>query len=257
MADDLIRAFRQKLADGLVLGPFSESMDPMFIEATGHAGMDYVILDLEHGPNTIATLGDLVRAAQVAGVLPIVRVSRDEQIGKALDLGAGGVQVPHVTSAERARAVLDAARFAPEGHRGVCRYVRAADYSAKERFAYFREANEAVIVLQVEGTEGLANLDDILTVKGVDVIFVGVYDLSQSLGVVGQVDHPKVTEALESIAAKCRERGVAVGTFVEDVATARQWHAKGLAYLSYSVDVGIFVDACRDIAAGVHGDADA
>ena len=253
MVTEMIRQFRKKLANGLVLGPFSKSMDPAFVEAMGHAGMDYVILDLEHGPNDVTTLADLIRAAEVAGLLPIVRVRSDEQIGQALDLGAGGVQVPHVAGAERARKVIEEARFAPLGRRGVCRYVRAADYSAKDRFAYFREANEAVIVLQVEGTEGLANLDGILGVEGVDVIFVGVYDLSQSLGIVGQVEDPRVSGKLVEIRDRCRERGIAVGTFVESVEAARRWHAMGLSYLSYSVDVGIFTDACRQIAQGVKG----
>ena len=248
--------FRRQLKSGPVLGPFSKTSDPAMVETIGHAGMDFIILDLEHGPNDIVNLGELIRAAQVSGMAPVVRVGSYDQIGRALDLGAVAVQIPHVNSAAQAREIVDAARFAPDGHRGVCRYVRAAAYGVTEKQRYFREANEAVVIAQVEGIEGLGNLAEILGVPGIDVIFVGVYDLSQSLGVTGQVDHPDVEAALRDVVTQCREKAIPVGTFVETPETTRKYRDMGINYLCYSVDVGLLADAVKGVVETVRGRGD-
>ena len=249
MITGMIRQFRAKLGDGPVLGPFSKTEDPAMIEAMGYAGFDFLIIDLEHGPNTVRSLQNLVRAAQLSGILPIVRVKEDlpNVIGEVLDIGAGGVQVPKITTADEARMVIQTAKFAPLGMRGVCRYVRAAEYSAKDRFEYFQEANEALVILQLEGHKALENAEDIIRVPGIDIIFVGPYDLAQSLGVMGQTDHPDVAAKVRKIAALCAEKGIAVGTFVETPPAAVKWSGLGVRYISYKVDTGIMLDASRQI----------
>ncbi len=253
MLTSMIRAFKEKLRREPVIGPFSKTEDPAFIETLGHAGFDFVILDTEHGPNSTRSLQHLVRAAQIGGALPIVRLKENAPftVGEALDIGAGGVQAPQINGAAEAHELIQRARFAPAGRRGVCRYVRAADYSALPREDYFREANEAVLVVQIEGEAGLANLNEIIAVPGIDIVFVGPYDLSQALGLTGQVDHPRVKEKVRQIAATCRAAGLAVGTFVESPATAREWAGLGVHYLCYSVDVGIFLQAGREIVKAV------
>lgn len=250
MITEEIRNFKKKIAEKPVIGPFSKTEDPAFIEAMGYAGLDFVILDLEHGPNTIKSLQNLVRAAQISGLFPIVRVKEDQAsvIGEALDIGAGGIQVPQITSAEDARKVIKLAKFAPEGMRGVCRFVRAAQYSSMDRFEYFKESNEAVIILQLEGEEAIVNLDEILEVPGIDIIFIGPYDLSQSLGVAGQVDHPLVSKKMKEIIEKCLLKNIVVGTFVDNADGARKWKDLGVRYISYSVDVGIFYEKCKELA---------
>lgn len=230
-----------------LVGPFSKTSDANVIEALGFGGMDFAILDLEHGPNDISNLGGLIRACETSGMYSVVRVQTDEQISRALDLGAKAVQVPHVNCAADAQRAVDAARYAPQGHRGVCRYVRAARHSATPKEDYFTSANDISVIAQVEGTEGIANLDEILEVAGVDVIFVGVYDLSQSLGMTGQADHPKVLEALEAVTAKASSKGIPVGTFVESIDRAKQMRALGIHYLCYSVDVGFLYEHARCI----------
>ncbi len=231
-----------------VLGPFSKTCDPLMIEAMGDGGMDFVILDLEHGPNDISTLGSLIRAAESRGMLPIVRVGNDDQVGRALDLGAGGIQMPHVNSAERAQQGVELARFAPKGKRGVCRYVRAAHSGAMDRDLYFRQANDALVIVQVEGREGVEHLPRIIEVAGVDIVFVGVYDLSQAIGRIGQVDHPEVKAMLQNVARQCAAHDVACGTFVESAEHVRQALVSGMRYLSYGVDVGLMATACRQVA---------
>jgi 4-hydroxy-2-oxoheptanedioate aldolase len=255
MITEMIRKFRKKLNKGPVLGPFSKTEDPAMVEAMGHAGFDFLILDLEHGPNSVRSLQNLVRAAQLSGILPIVRVKEDlpNVIGEVLDISAGGVQVPKITAAGEARAVIQAAKFAPLGMRGVCRYVRAADYSAKDRFEYFKEANEALVILHLEGRKALENAGEIISVPGVDVVFIGPYDLAQSLGIMGQVDHPAVAGKLREIVKLCAPKGIAVGTFVETPRSAAKWIKLGVRYISYKVDTGIMLDAGRQIVGEIMG----
>lgn len=191
---DIVNNFKNKLNGDGVVGIFSKTCDPGFIEVLGYAGADYVIIDLEHGPNSVQSVQNLIRGAQVAGIMPIVRVKEScaSVMGEALDIGAGGIQVPQITTKADAEKVMERTKFSPIGERGVCRFVRAAQYSAKDRFEYFKEENEKVTILQIEGQEGIDNIDDILTVDGIDVLFIGPYDLSQSLGVPGEIDNPLV-----------------------------------------------------------------
>lgn len=247
-----IQEFRDKLNQGFVFGPFSKTSDPAFIEAMGFGGFDFVILDLEHGPTSVQHLQHLIRAAEVSGIFPIVRVKEHNLslIGEALDIGAGGIQIPQVTDAQSAQQVVRAAKFSPAGMRGVCRFVRAANYSATDRFDYFRAANETVVIVQLEGKEALDHLEQIIAVPGIDIVFVGPYDLSQSLGVPGKIDHPLVAETIREIVAKCLHHRITVGTFVDTLADAQKWGGLGVKYLSYSVDVGLFYEKCKaDVAA--------
>lgn len=242
---DLILHFRQRIAEGPVFGPFSKTSDPAIVETLGRAGFDFIILDMEHGPNSIETVQNLIRAAQLSKMAPIVRIpSGDyEMIGKALDIGAAGVQVPQITCADDVKAAIEHAKFAPLGMRGVCRFVRAAGYSSMDKADYFSRANETLVIVQIEGQAALDNLDEILAVDGVDIVFVGPYDLSQSLGVSGEVEHPLVIEKMKQIVKVCLDKNVFVGNFTETVSQTRMWAAQGLRYMSYSVDVGIVYEA--------------
>ena len=244
-----LKEFKSKLHAGTVIGTFSKTCDPAFIEVMGYTDMDFVILDLEHGPNGVQTLQNLIRAAEISGIAPIVRVKEDALhiIGEVLDIGAAGIQVPQISDIAQIKKIVSATKFAPLGERGVCRFVRAADYSVKDRHEYFKEANEALIILQLEGEEALQNLDSIMEAEGIDIFFVGPYDLSQSLGVQGQIKHPSVVSAIEEIVEQGKQKNVAVGTFVDTIEDGLFWKAKGISYIAYSVDVGIFADGCKAI----------
>lgn len=250
----MIKKFREKLKQGVV-GCFSKTEDPAIIETMGYAGADFVIIDLEHGPNTIRSAQNLIRAAQISGLFPIIRVKEENKgvMAEALDIGAGGIQVPQITSRAEAEDVIRRTRFSPVGERGVCRFVRAANYSSKDRFQYFKDANEAVLVLQIEGQGGIDALPEILEVEGIDVIFIGPYDLSQSLGLVGQIDHPLVEEKMRQIVALCKQKNILVGTFTDTIENARKWRALGVSYIAHSVDMGIFHDAIKGLVTDIKG----
>lgn len=249
MLDSLIKNFKNKIKDKPVIGIFSKTSDPAFIECCGHAGFDFIILDMEHGPNSLYNMQHLIRSAQIAEILPIVRVKPGcfSLIGEVLDIGAGGVQVPHIKCANDVMNIVRLAKFYPEGERGLCRYVRAADYSHMDKDDYLNKANECLIIIQIEGNEAIDNLKEIINVGGYDILFVGPYDLSQSLGIPGQVNHKLVEEKIKEIVRECKSKNILIGNFTDTEEDLLKWADIGVRYLSYSVDTGIFYSACKDI----------
>lgn len=240
--------FRKMLMDGkCVYGPFMKTTDSMFVEIAGLAGFDFVILDMEHGPGTFESQQGNIRAAELSGVVPIIRVPElnENMIGKALDIGAAGVQIPQIRTAGEARMAVEYSRFHPYGMRGVCRFVRAAGYSSRERKEYFDDSVGLLVIVQLEGTEAVKNLDEILDVEGIDIIFIGPYDLSQSLGVPGEVESETVVSRMKEIIQRAADKGKTVGTFVDSMKMLKLWRDAGVRYLGWSVDSGIFMDACR------------
>ena len=222
------------------------------VELAALAGFDAVILDQEHGPIGVETLPPLVAAARGAGLTCLVRVPecRAKQIEAALDSGADGVLVPHVSSAEAAAETVAAARFAPEGRRGANPYVRAASYSANERF--FAEANErAACLALVEGTQGVRAIDEILAVPGLDAVFIGPVDLSAALGIPGQPEHPDVVETVRGLVEKGHGRGVATAVFAPTPEAARRWLGLGVRLVALSVDTGLILEGFRAALAEV------
>ena len=169
-------------------------------------------------------------------------------ISIALEIVVTGGQDPQISCRADAEAVVKASKFSPIGERGVCRFVRAADYSSKERNSYFESANDkTMIIIHIEGIEGVENIDDILEVEEIDVVFIGPYDLSQSVGLSGQVDHPHVEELMKSVVNKALKKGKSVGTFVDNDIAAKKWRAHGVKYISYSVDMGMIYDKFKEV----------
>lgn len=248
---------KRKLQRGeMVVGPFVNCSYPAFIEIVGMAGFDFAIVDMEHGPLSVETAEDLCRAGQLAGLDPIVRVSANDapQIQRALDIGSAGVQVPQIETRAQAEAVVRAARYAPLGMRGISLFTRAGDYTVFGTEGLTDGLNEEqLVIIHIEGVRGLENLDEIVTVPGIDVVFLGPYDLSQSFGIPGQVNDPRVVQGMEAAVVKIRAAGKAAGTFAADADTAKRWMGAGVQYLSLGVDVGIFAAACRGLVSQVKG----
>jgi 4-hydroxy-2-oxoheptanedioate aldolase len=239
-----------------VFGTFMKLPSSQVVEIFGLAGLDFVILDTEHGPLSFESIETLILAAEVAGINPLVRVYDNDSalIGRALDLGAQGVLVPHISTAEAAARLAEASRFYPEGSRGICRYVRAARFSSTDRGDFFKRANaETLTVAMIEGTEGVANLDAILEVPGIDLVFVGPYDLSQALGVPGEVDNPLVLEAMSQIAKTAQVHKVALGTFADDPKTAVRWAEAGVQLIAVSTDVGLIYEKAKQTVHDLRG----
>lgn len=231
-------------------GVFVDAPTISHVETLAVAGFDFVILDQEHGHINAESLVHLVSACDHFGIASLVRIPTLASwlIGPALDCGSSGVQVPFVSTADEAEAAVAAARFAPDGERGVHVFLRGGQYGALGAEGFFRACNEnQAVVLQVEGQRGVDNLDAIAAVPGYDSIFIGPYDLSQSLGVTGQTGHPKVVEVIEKAVALCQEHGKVVGTFVNTPEDAAKWAERGVGMVSVSCDTNIFYRACTDL----------
>jgi 4-hydroxy-2-oxoheptanedioate aldolase len=230
-------------------GPFVRIADPAITEIMGYAGFDFVIIDTEHGPMNVSQAENLVRAAKLSGVAPLIRVreNSDTMITRALDTGASGVQIPQINTVESAKYAVESSKFYPKGNRGVCKFTRNAEYSNIPREDYFQKSNEnTLVVIQIEGIEGVRNIDRILDVPDIDVLFLGPYDLSQSLGLAGQVTHPKVLSTIEEVTKRAREKKIIVGSFADKKETIRMHKNMGIQYLSYCIDTGLIYEAAKN-----------
>ena len=218
------------------LGVLVSVAAPELVELATLAGFDTVILDAEHGALGPRELGMLVIAARSRQARSWIRVARlDPQlIGLALDLGADAVLVPQIGSAEQARAAVAAARFAPQGARGANPWVRAGDWSGSPE--WYAEANNlAEVHLMIEGQGGFDALDDILT-SGCTGVFVGPVDLSHAVGLPGQIDHPHVIGAVQSVLHDSAEAGVRTGVFAGSAIAARRWAQAGADLVALGTD---------------------
>ena len=191
------------------------------VEMLGYMGYDWVLIDNEHGSITVDTSEDMIRAAELTGVAPIVRpvTNRPEVIAPFLDRGAWGVQVPHVNTREEAQAAVAACKYFPEGQRGSFSRGRPANYGigGVKTADYFAQANaETLVCLMLEEVVAIENIDEICKVKGVDVLFIGSGDLSQSMGHPGQQAHPEVLAVMEKGVKRIREAGVVAGVSCPD-----------------------------------------
>jgi len=246
---------KSKLAqDQPVFGPFMMLPAPGLVEMAGLAGFDFVLLDMEHGPHSIETVEHLVRAADAVDVPALVRVPENSAgwITRALDTGASGVCVPHVSTPAAAESAVRAAKFAPLGQRGVNAASRAARYANLDAQDYFRRAGEEVLLLaQIEDRQGAESIGDILRVEGMDVIFIGPYDLSQSCGMLGEVADPKLREIIVRVIRECRAKAMTVGIFEGDAARLPAWRHEGVRLFGVGTDIDLFGDACRSKLRGI------
>lgn len=234
---------KQMLSRGeAALGCFIGIPAPGLVEMAGYAGFDFVIIDNEHGPLAWETVENMLRAAEIAGVPAVVRVPTNSpvEILKALDVGAAGVQVPWVNSPEEARRAVQAARYHPQGNRGIAFSTRAAGYGLRGGQAFVERSNrDTLVILHVETVQALEALPRTLEIPGIDAMFFGPSDLSQSMGYPGQPSHPDVVAAIERGVALCRSRGVVAGTIISEPTGFQRWAAAGVQYIPTTINAVI------------------
>lgn len=233
---------KQKMAAGQnVLGLLNSVPSPWLVEMIGYAGYDFVILDMEHLAVNPETVESLVRAAECAGLIPLIRVPAcvPDVITRALDTGALGVVVPRVNSPEQARQVVRASRYHPLGERGITG-GRTTGFGTLDLGSYMERANrEILVVLMIEDREGVERIDEILAVPGIDWVLEGALDMSQSYGVPGDAQHPDVQAALQRIATACQRHGVAFCALPRLPEQAAQWRQEGVRAMLLGEDRGL------------------
>jgi len=237
MRDNLTK--RALRAGKPVFGCFVRYPDPTLVEVVAYHGWDFVVFDGEHGTLEPRECENLVRSAELHDVTPIVRVPTNQPhvILRLMDTGAQGLHVPWVGDAEDADRAVRSVKYQPRGQRGLAG-VRAADYGQRGALGeYVRKANEeTLVVVHVETANAVDQVDAIARVDGIDVVFLGPSDLSQSLGVPGEVRHPTVLEYLDRAAAATLAAGKALGVTVPDAEAARDWIARGATYITTGLE---------------------
>ena len=246
----------QRIAEGQVpvghmLMEFGTRGIAKIVEA---AGVDFVLLDMEHSGIDFARIADLVAWFKATPVAPLVRVPQAfyHFIARCLDAGALGVMAPNVETVEQARAIVDAVKYAPEGRRGLGLGAAHNDYIMPQPAEYLREANaNTSVICQIESVRGLENLEAIAAVPGVDVLWVGHYDLTQSMSIVGQFQHPRFLEALARVAEAARRAGKAAGIQPGSREQAAEWMKLGYNVISFSSDIAVYRTALAGAVAAV------
>lgn len=226
------------LAGETLFGTFLNLGSIQAAEMCAHAGLDWVLVDLEHGSGTEADLLPQLSAIASAGVTALVRVEEGTRlrIGRALDLGADGVMVPQVGSVTAARDIASWLRFPPSGKRGVALFTRGLRYGIGGHDSVDTRNDEIVGIVQVESRELVAAASDMAAVDGIDVLFVGPADLSHALGIRGQLDHPDFDAALRTVADAARANGKAAGIMLWKPEEATRYAALGYTFFSLSTD---------------------
>lgn len=218
-----------------VFGCFVRYPDATLIDVLGYQGWDFLVFDAEHGTIEPRDCEQMVRAAELHAVTPIIRVTTNTPpvILRYMDTGAHGLHVPWVNSMQETEAAVRAVKYQPAGTRGLAG-VRAANYGQSGSFKdYVAQANaETLVVIHIETAEAIDALPRMVTVPGVDVFFIGPTDLSHSLGVPGQAEHPLMQAALQRITDTVAESNAALGVMVSTMEAAREWRARGAHYIT-------------------------
>lgn len=223
-------------------------LDPEVAIVLAAAGLDFFFIDTEHSTTTYAQIQGLCRSGRGAGIIPLVRVTQNEAslITRALDVGAMGIIVPHVNSAAEARAAMKVLKFPPLGQRGFGLGSIVTDLKGKSAQEEVDSANrETLAVMMIESPEGLECVDEIASVPGVDVLFVGPYDLSLSLGILEQFDSPVYWGAIEKVINAGKKAGIAVGLQSKNMAMLKRAREMGARFIIYSSDFSTLLDGYK------------
>jgi 4-hydroxy-2-oxoheptanedioate aldolase len=243
-------ALKEKIKHGeQVLGAFLGIYSPPLVEMLGYAGFDFVVIDDEHGAFSSSELENIIRTADSVGLTPIVRVSYDpSSIQKALDRGAKGVQVPMVNTKEDALEVVRRTKFPPYGDRGVSYSIRPARYGKDSGKSYLDECNENImIIVHIETPEAANNFEDIVSVNGIDLAFIGSTDLSVSMGYqLEGASHSEVQKIINDLFIKGKELKVPIGTVASSSSATNDGFEKGAQFISIVLN-NIITSALNDV----------
>lgn len=212
------------------------------------AGAEYVILDAEHAATSDETISTMIAGMRGTECVPMVRVQTTQYqfISRVLDAGALGIMVPMVETKEQAELIVRSAKYPPLGRRGAAFGVAHDGYEAGDFVATMASANEQqLLIAQIETRTGLENIDAIGAVEGIDVLWIGHFDLTNSLGIPGQFQHREYLDALEACVATCRKHGKAAGFMASSPADADAMIARGFRAIAYWGDIWIYQSALR------------
>jgi 2-keto-3-deoxy-L-rhamnonate aldolase RhmA len=244
---ELIKTKRQ------FIGSFVMIPAPEVVEIAAYSGLDFIGIDEEHTQFASETAANLLRAAEAADVPCVIRVPEGSEvyIKKALDIGAAGIIIPNIAERHQLEKAVRFAKFSPMGARGACPCVRANQYGRGDNRYYDISNRDTAVMALVEGTDGINNFDEIITVPGVDAIYLGPVDLSLSLGLGGDIYDRRVTDALEIMIKKTQAKGICIGVFSMKIDDAKKWLGKGVDFIMFNTDTVLFQEKYQEVVEGI------
>jgi len=246
-------AFKTALARGRrLVGSWSMMANANAAEAMGRVGFDFLTVDVEHAPYGQSELVECLRAVELTGTLPVVRLPDHgaTTIKRALDVGARTIMVPMVETAEEARRIVDLTRYPPVGHRGYALMTRASHYTAVADYAA-TATDSLCVIAQIETPEALARMEEIGSVPGIDALFVGPGDLSASMGHPGNPGHPDVQNAVADFVRRSNALGKPAGTVFGSPSQVARCFADGFRYVAVASDLAFMIGHARTALAQV------
>ena len=246
---------------GTSIGTFMfEFCTPGISQIAAQAGAEFTVFDMEHTGWSIETIRMLIATARSTEMIPMVRIPATEYhfVARVLDMGAMGIMVPMVESVAQARKIVESAKYPPIGRRGAAFTVAHDDYTGGDIVEKIQTANsQTLLIAQIETAVGVRNVNEIAAVEGIDVLWIGHFDLSNSLGIPGQFDHPQFQDAVAQVLAACRHHKKAAGFLANDIAGGQRLLDQGFRMLSYGGDLWLYqavlqsgVDALQKHASG-------
>jgi|TARA_B100001750_G_C15514740_1_gene606227 4-hydroxy-2-oxoheptanedioate aldolase len=243
-------------SEEVCFGSWSIVYNPLLVEIITSTEIDFLIFDSEHGPwnfNQIIESSMICEKNQVSPIMRVPDISRGN-ISKAFDSGIHGVQVPNIGKKEEAEMVVDFSKFTPVGSRGFSPFTRSSNYSYQFSEALINKANDnTAVIIHIENKEGLDNVDEILDQKHIDIVFLGLFDLSLILNQPGHIDHPDVKEKFTFIAEKVISSGKILGSIVTNKDQIEFLTENKVRYLTYSADCQIISDEYNKIFNNLKG----
>ncbi len=229
------------------MGAWLHLASPIVTELLGLAGFDFLLIDMEHGYGDYQTLLAQLQAMQVGSATPIVRVQWNDCaiIKRVLDMGVKGVMIPCINNRKECEAAIKACKYPPEGTRGIGP-IRAAGYG--DFTSYIEQANsEILVIIQIESEEAVENIDDILQVPGIDMVFIGPNDLAASLGPINDLKHPTVLKAISKIENATQKTNVALATISNNWDEAQTLYQRGYQMLTLCSDVTLLTQGATEL----------
>lgn len=242
---------KRKLNDGgRSIGTFLFEFNTTGIgRIAAEAGAEFAVFDMEHTGWSVESIRMLIATTRSTEMIPYVRIPATEYhfIARALDMGAMGIMVPMVESAEQAETIVASAKYPPVGRRGAAFGVAHDDYSGGDIVEKIATANsETHLIAQIETVAGVENVEAIAAIDGIDVLWIGHFDLTNSLGIPGQFDHPRFKEAIDAVLAACRQNNKVPGFMAGSIEDGKTLLDRGFRMLAYGGDLWLYQNAIRE-----------
>ena len=249
--DNMNKSLKKQLKEGAsVLGAWQVIPSTLVSNIICRSGFDFLIIDMEHGPFCFESSIDIINSIHIAESTALIRVpsKNESDILRSLEIGADGIIVPQINSLADAKKVIQWSKYSPIGDRGFSPFTISNGYTNDDDIGMANEKNkESFIGIILEGKQGFDEIEAILELNDLDLIYIGLYDLSQSLGCPGDIKNHKVQMYISEFTKLIRAQGKAVGTIANSLEDIENYRNRGIQFIAYKADCAILADACKNL----------